>query len=143
MKQPFRILIMGLPGSGKTFLARELVRALKDHGKTVTHLNADEIRAQFNDWDFTEAGRLRQAQRIRDAADLAVTDIVVADFVAPLPKQREIFAADFLVYMDTLVSSRFPDTDSVFQPPVRCDRVIPNQNAKHWAQQLIKDIFNK
>ena len=38
-----KILIMGLPGSGKTTLAEELKRILIEDGKSVLWLNADAI----------------------------------------------------------------------------------------------------
>jgi adenylylsulfate kinase len=43
------ILIMGLPGSGKTTLAEELAPMLN-----AKRLNADEVRKEANDWDFSE-----------------------------------------------------------------------------------------
>ena len=55
-----RILIMGLPGAGKTTLAKELKKQLEALGKSVQWLNADAVREKFNDWDFSDAGRLRQ-----------------------------------------------------------------------------------
>ena len=60
------ILIMGLPGSGKTTLANELAPMLK-----AKRLNADEVRKEANDWDFSEEGRKRQAKRM---ADFAIKD---------------------------------------------------------------------
>ena len=54
---------MGLPGSGKTTLANELGPMLK-----AKRLNADEVRKEANDWDFSEEGRKRQAKRMADFA---------------------------------------------------------------------------
>jgi adenylylsulfate kinase len=54
-----KILIFGLPGSGKTTFAKKLISE-----KKIAYFNADEVRKMFNDWDFTEAGRIRQAQRM-------------------------------------------------------------------------------
>lgn len=138
-----RILIMGLPGSGKTFLARELCDQLMSRGMSVTHLNADAIREQFNDWDFSAAGRLRQAQRMRDLADSATADLVIADFVAPLPDHRMIFDPDCLIYVNTIDQGRYADTNQIFQAPACCDFVVTTQDACHWAQQLINCLFNK
>ena len=45
---------MGLPGSGKTTLANELAPILN-----AKRLNADEVRKNANDWDFSEEGRKR------------------------------------------------------------------------------------
>ena len=86
-----RILIMGLPGSGKTTLALELMQLLAPNA---VHLNADAIRKINNDWDFSEEGRLRQAKRMRTLADGIVRNYAIADFVAPLEEMRRIYNAD-------------------------------------------------
>ena len=64
-----RILIMGLPGTGKTTLANELVKFLP-----IIHLNADEIRKYFDDWDFSKEGRLRQAKRMKRLSDFVLSE---------------------------------------------------------------------
>ena len=48
------ILVMGLPGAGKTTLANEMAPLLN-----ARRLNADEVRKAANDWDFSEEGRVR------------------------------------------------------------------------------------
>ena len=53
-----KILIMGLPGSGKTTLASKLAPLLK-----AKWLNADKVRKEVNDWDFSEEARKRQAKQ--------------------------------------------------------------------------------
>ena len=107
-----RILIMGLPGAGKTTLARALQIRLNS-----AHFNADKVRALFNDWDFSDQGRIRQSQRMRDLADACDTDYVIADFVAPLAEMRTVYDADYVIWMDTIQQSRFEDTNRVFEPP--------------------------
>jgi len=62
-----KILVFGLPGSGKTTFAKKLIE-----GKKIPHFNADDIRKLFEDWDFTETGRKRQANRMMMMCDLAV-----------------------------------------------------------------------
>lgn len=143
MSRAFCVLIMGLPGSGKTYLAEELARQLVTLEKTVAHFNADRMREQHNDWDFSITGRLRQAQRMRDAADAAETDFVIVDFVAPLPEQRSIFSPDYMVLMDTIAQGRYADTNQLFQPPVQCDLLVPTKDAKRWAETILKDLVNK
>jgi adenylylsulfate kinase len=109
-----KILICGLPGSGKTTLAEQMV----NHIDKCAHLNADKIRTAFNDWDFSSAGRARQALRMGTmATDLLETvDFVIADFVAPTKELRKIFAPDFVIWMDTLKEGRFEDTNKVWEP---------------------------
>jgi adenylylsulfate kinase len=112
-----RILIMGLPGAGKTTLAKKLKDQLQQTGQTVKWLNADQVRGLYNDWDFTETGRLRQAQRMRELADKFVTDYVIADFVAPLSEMRDAYSAHYTIWMDTIQAGRFEDTNQLFMPP--------------------------
>ena len=114
-----RILIMGLPGAGKTTLAKQLTDQLN-----AAWFNADEIRAKYNDWDFSTEGRIRQSQRMRDLADASTNPYVIADFVAPLAQMREIFSADFTIWMDTIEQGRFDDTNRVFEAPSHWDLKI-------------------
>ena len=81
---------MGLPGSGKTTLANELAPLLN-----AKRLNADEVRKEANDWDFSEEGRKRQAKRMADFALKLKEDgnYVVADFICPTPAARNLFPA--------------------------------------------------
>lgn len=136
-----KILVMGLPGSGKTFLARELKKRLVTLDKTVEWLNADEIRKNFNDWDFSREGRLRQAERMKALAADSCADFVICDFVAPLPEMRDIFSADWTIWVDTIESGRFEDTNKVFTPPEEYDFRIRQKNAKHYSKQIINEIL--
>jgi len=107
-----RILIMGLPGSGKTTLATELQTRLNS-----VHFDADKVRALFNDWDFSPEGRIRQSKRMRILADDSSNEYVIADFVAPLKRMRDIYAADYVIWMDTIAEGRFQDTNQMFESP--------------------------
>jgi len=108
-----KVLICGLPGSGKTTLAAPFAKLIG-----AVHLNADAVREEYNDWDFSAEGRTRQAQRMRYLADGVVRagKIAVADFVAPTPKAREEFGADYVVWMDTIKEGRFEDTNRMYVP---------------------------
>ena len=137
-----RILIMGLPGSGKTTLAKELANRMKD--QNVVWYNADDIRRMHNDWDFSEEGRLRQAKRMRDLADHSEHRFVISDFVCPLREMREIYHADWTIWMDTIDESRYQDTNSIFKKPHRYEydfRITEFDSAK-WAERIIHAIVN-
>lgn len=113
-----KILIMGLPGSGKTTLAEKLFNEIiKNHH--AEWVNADELRKETNDWDFSAEGRMRQAQRMRAIADKGVNAgcIMLCDFVCPTKELRSVFDADFVVWMDTIPKGRYADTNSVFEKP--------------------------
>ncbi len=129
---------MGLPGAGKTTLANELGPLLK-----AKRLNADEVRKAANDWDFSEEGRKRQAKRM---SELALNlrnegNYVVADFICPTPEARNLFPADFIIWVDTIKEGRFDDTNQMFVKPTKYDFHVTTQDAKHWAPKIIKEII--
>tara|TARA_Y100001970_G_scaffold291738_1_gene430106 strand:+ start:1221 stop:1628 length:408 start_codon:yes stop_codon:yes gene_type:complete len=131
------ILIMGLPGSGKTTLASELVPLLK-----AKWLNADEVRKEANDWDFSPEGRTRQAKRMWSKAQEFKDqgNNVVADFVCPTPEARALFPADYVIWMDTIKEGRFEDTNRIFIKPEKFDYHITTMDAKNWAPKILKEI---
>jgi len=128
-----QILIIGLSGSGKTTLAKELSAKLN-----AIHLNADEIRKQYNDWDFSDTGRLRQAHRVKNLSDKY--DLVVSDFIAPKVIHRHIVNADILVWMDTVKSSQYKDTDKIFETPIDYTYRITEKNAQKWSKIIIDNL---
>jgi len=130
-----RILIMGLPGSGKTTLAQWIVEFLQKERKKVGWLNADDVRKKYNDWDFSEAGRIRQSIRMRELADaMADMDYVICDFVAPLVEMRNNFKADWTIWVDTIREGRYADTNKAFIEPEQYDFRITEQNAEKWGE---------
>lgn len=137
-----RILIMGLPGAGKTTLAEKLKKLLIDAGKKVEWLNADEVRKEYNDWDFTEAGRIRQSKRMYDLSTKLESDYVIADFVAPLVEMRNNFKADWTIWMDTIREGRYADTNAMFVEPEVYDFRITEQNADKWADFIADHIVD-
>jgi hypothetical protein len=142
MKQPQRILIMGLPGAGKTYLAQQLKSQLEAGGKTVGWLNADEVRRHYNDWDFSREGRVRQSLRMRELADTSNTDYCIVDFVAPLTEMRNNFRADWTVWMDTIEAGRFEDTNRMFVEPEVYDFRITEKNGEKWAEFIADHILD-
>ena len=131
------ILIMGLPGSGKTTLANELGPMLN-----AKRLNADEIRKKANDWDFSEEGRKRQSKRMAEFAKKLKEDgsYVVADFICPTKEARSLFPADFVIWVDTIEEGRFEDTNKMFVKPDKFDFHVTTQDAKKWASMILKEI---
>ena len=158
---PQRILVMGLPGSGKTYFSRILKKYLEknstlinlpeqatdvewfNYNAQVQWFNADDVRKQFNDWDFSETGRIRQSHRMRELADASDANFVICDFVAPLVEMRNNFKADWTIWIDTIDAGRFEDTNRAFVPPEVYDFRITEQNAEHWAafvgQHILED----
>jgi len=150
-----KILIMGLPSSGKTWLAKELQNILK-----CAWFNADEVRRMANDWDFSEDARLRQSRRMRNLANFEKGEggDVICDFVCPTDITRYIFEADFTIWMDTIQKSEFVDTNKIFKPPsdynIRITKwITPDQlhkcledsnhgmtDTKHFLLNLVKEL---
>ena len=128
---------MGLPGAGKTTLADEL--APKINAK---RLNADDVRKAANDWDFSKDGRKRQAKRMAEYA-LKLKDegyYVVADFICPTPEARELFPADYIIWVDTIEKGRFEDTNQMFIKPNKFNFHVTTQDAKNWVPKILEDL---
>ena len=128
---------MGLPGAGKTTLANELATLIK-----TKRLNADEVRRAANDWDFSEKGRKRQAERMYVSAVKLKSEgnNVIADFICPTPEARSLFPADYTIWVDTIKKSRFDDTNAMFVKPENYDFHVTTQDAKFWAQKIKEKI---
>ena len=128
---------MGLPGSGKTTLASNLVPMLN-----AKWLNADEVRKEANDWDFSSEGRTRQANRMwMKALEFKIKGLnVVADFVCPTPAARELFPADYIIWMDTIKEGRFDDTNKMFVKPEKFDFKVTSMDAKVWAEKIYQEL---
>jgi len=140
---PQRILIMGLPGAGKTYLAQHIVDHLQAEKKRVGWLNADDVRKEYNDWDFSEAGRMRQSIRMRTLADtMTDVDYVICDFVAPLVEMRNNFKADWTVWVDTIDKGRYEDTNRAFVPPEQYDFRITEQHSEKWGEFVAAHIVD-
>lgn len=147
---PVKILVMGLPGSGKTYFAERLKKYIENNASKqmsmldgdkpsfsfqaeVEWFNADEVRKKFNDWDFSKEGRIRQSLRMAEYAIRSIKDFVICDFVAPLPEMRNNFKADWTVWLDTIELSRYEDTNKAFIAPEIYDFRITEQNAERWV----------
>jgi adenylylsulfate kinase len=132
-----KILIMGLPGSGKTTLARLLAERLN-----AVWINADQVRKDSDDWDFSPDGRRRQSLRMWTHAEEALDRgrIVVADFICPTEETREQFNADYTVWMDTIKEGRFEDTNKMFEVPTKYDFKVTHREADMWAYLITQDI---
>lgn len=116
-----KFLIMGLPGSGKTTLAKALSKKIN-----AIHLNADEVRKSFNDWDFSKDGRLRQANRMKSISEVLINEgyNVVADFVCPTEETRNIFGEAFVIWVNRIGKGRYKDTNELFENPINFDVCI-------------------
>jgi adenylylsulfate kinase-like enzyme len=128
-----RILVFGLPGSGKTTFSKKLLLPNMDY------YNADEIRKKFNDWDFSIAGRKLQSVRM---LSMTVDSKMnkrhsIADFVAPFDKKRQSY--DIKIWMNTISESKYRDTNEIFEKPKTCNFEIKDYN----YENIIKEIHNE
>ncbi len=140
-----KILVMGLNGSGKTNFSRLLHRKLQ-----CPYFNADDVRQQFNDFDFSSKGRNRQARRMKILCDWALRhgkDFAIADFICPTNETRMLFEPDHIIFMDTIKRSSYSDTQKMFRTPVllRDDfRIVekknfPDEIERFYWQFLMRD----
>ena len=134
------IQIIGLPGSGKT----ELAKALKERINAI-HLNADEVRATVNlDLGFSHEDRIEQARRMGEMARLIANQNVapvIVDFVCPTALTRLAFGKpDILIWMDTIQEGRFEDTNKIWEDPetTYLSFIDHQLNANEKASAIIK-----
>jgi adenylylsulfate kinase len=135
-----KILIMGLPGAGKTTLAKALVPLLN-----AVHFNADAVRANVNkDLGFSLEDRVEQARRMGWLCDRVVEAgaFAVADFICPTEETRAAFGEAFVVWVDRIKEGGFADTNRMFVPPQRCDvRVTAEGAPAFWAQRIYERLL--
>ena len=131
-----KILICGLPDTGKTFLAERIVKYIDN----ICWFNADKVRGMVNDWEFNDEGRIRQALRMKTYAEFESRNnrVVLCDFIAPTKKSRDIFDADFKIWMNTHTKSKYENTNKIFEEPTDCNIVI----RKYLSDPEILDIID-
>lgn len=135
-----KILIMGLPGAGKTTLARVLAPILK-----AVLFNADEVRANINrELGFSHADRIEHARRMGWLCDRVVEagGTAIADFICPTPETRAAFGDAFIVFVDRIDKGRFEDTNRIFVPPTAHVRIGHEGTAQHWAEVIYGRLAN-
>lgn len=130
-------MVCGLPGAGKTTLARLLAPKL---GAVL--FNADEVRSHINkDLGFSHADRIEHARRMGWLCERVAEagHIAIADFVCPTPDTRAAFGSAFTIWVDRISHGRFNDTNDLFSPPQHFDvRIDASGSAKTWADEIYK-----
>jgi len=135
-----KILVMGLPGSGKTYLSERIAKRLD-----CAWYNADNVRHMAKDWDFSNEGRVRQSQRMRAFADFEKSHdrTVICDFVCPTEETRNQFDADIVLWVNTIERGRFENTNSIFEPPKEVDFVVETRYNDSDIKKLTEEILEK
>jgi cytidyltransferase-like protein len=131
-----KILIMGLPGAGKTTLATTLAPLLN-----AVAFNADAVRANLSrDLGFSHEDRIEHARRMGWMCDRVVEagGTVIADFICPTEETRAAFGHAFTIWVDRIHAGRFEDTNQLFTAPARFDfRVSADGAPQYWAEQVL------
>ena len=131
---------MGLPGSGKTYLAKRMQPILR-----AAWYNADIVREMANDWDFSPEGRIRQSLRMKNLADFEKNQgrIVICDFVCPTRETKKNFNPDITIWMNTIKSGRYEDTNKMFETPTEVDyEIIEMNDSNHEiiSTKILEDV---
>jgi adenylylsulfate kinase len=131
------IQIIGLPGAGKTVLAKTLMEHID-----AIHLNADEVRADLNkDLGFSPEDRIEQSRRLGALARLLSNQgrTVIVDFVCPTNQTREAFGKpDILIWVNRIEAGRYEDTNKMWENPTNTDLVILDGRT---VEQEVEDVI--
>ena len=132
-----KILVMGLPGAGKTWLSERLQKHLE-----CAWYNADAVRKMANDWDFSPEGRVRQANRMKTFADYEKSHgrYVICDFVCPTRQTRDAFNPDLVIWLNTIEEGRFEDTNNMFEKPELVDWVVEGFLSDKEIEEIATEI---
>jgi adenylylsulfate kinase len=142
-----KILVMGLPGSGKSYLADKLRTKLRENtntdGKeiTVRWYESELVRKKNNNWDFSIEGRIKQSELMADFSSRSNVDYCICELVAPTPQIREKFSADYIIWLDTIKSSEYPDTDNIFIEPDKYDFRITEKVNEEIIEKIAKFVL--
>ena len=135
-----KILVMGLSGSGKSYLSERLQKHLN-----CVWINADMLRKMASDWDFSYEVRIRQAKRMKYYSDFESDfnkSIVICDFICALEDMRSILKPDYIIWLDTVKSSKYKDTDEIFEPPSlidsKIDKFLNDEEIELEAKKITK-----
>ena len=139
-----KVLIMGLSGAGKTATAVKLQDHLAKSGFTSVHVNSDRVREATENWCFDDAGRIAASKWMVKTADQILDeskiDVVVYDMIACLQEQRDILEADITLFMDTVKSSEYADTDADFERPSNCGVVTSFDQLAEAFDDIVEQI---
>tara|TARA_B100000579_G_C22799046_1_gene838723 strand:+ start:735 stop:1529 length:795 start_codon:yes stop_codon:yes gene_type:complete len=131
------ILVMGLPGSGKSTLSNKLAQKIG-----ADHFRSDEIRAKYNDWDFSESGRRRQAERMKKLGDESRKTYAICDFICPKKDYRNIINPKYTIWMDTIAKGRYEDTNEIFEKPDnKLDYHFKEFKSDEYTKIIAKDLI--
>jgi adenylylsulfate kinase len=136
-----RVLVYGISGAGKTSYTKEINEIL--HYDVIT---GEELRRELNDWDFSYEGLIRQTNRIKKLVDARKN--VIIDMMAPLQEMRDILKPDYLIWMDAIQQSIYPEIDAIFEKPEIDEspttmRIHRYGGRAHMAARRIKDLENE
>ena len=127
-EQGLKILICGLPGAGKTTLAKELAYHFQ-----IPHHNADVARERTQNYDFGAVGRSRQALYM-------YSQWGILDFIAPTEYHRLLCQPDFIIWMNTITEGRFEDTNKLFEKPENPDIEVTKWIGKTKLRKCLGDF---
>lgn len=137
-----RILIFGLPGSGKTTIADKLKNILDNNNFTIDRINGDLVRTFTGNNDYSFSGRMKQSADIIEISYKSQADIVISDFIAPYDITRYCFKPDIAIWMNTINTGRYEDTNKIFEYPTIDCLHIENFNYDSILNGIVQDIQN-